>query len=233
MRAPVILLTCDTREDVGQQTETLLHLRANYAAAIHAAGGLPLILPPEPEALPDALALCHGVLLTGSDAGAIVPTRRAAFEQALIEQAIRRRLPILGICHGMQMLGQALGGAIERDDPALLSPSSPHLPRAVPDVLAHDIGLAPGSILGAVADGPRTMVNSLHRHRLVGTGRYVVTAKASDGVIEGIESDTTPFCVGVQWHPEYRLTRTDSRLLCAFVAAATHHQDTTQQKDLS
>lgn len=234
MRPPVILLTCDVQEDDGHPSETLLRLRANYTGAIRSAGGLALILPPEPETLPAALALCHGVLLTGSDAGVIVPPRRAAFEQALIEQALGRGLPILGICHGMQMLGHALGGTIRHDDAALLSPLSLHLPRAVPDVMAHDIDLARGSMLEGLAGGNRASVNSLHRHRLSGAAaRYAVTAEAPDGVIEGIESDATPFCIGVQWHPEYQLAETDTRLLRAFVAAATRHQITSQQEDLS
>ena len=233
MRPPVILLTCDVEEPHGQPTETLLRLRANYAGAIHAAGGLALILPPEPRALPQALALADGVLLTGSDAGVIVAPRRAAFEQALIAEALARGLPILGICHGMQMLGQALGGVVRRDDPALLSPDSAHMPRAIPASAAHAVRFDPGSLLADIAGVPGTTVNSLHRHRLHGAGRYRVSACAPDGVIEGIESARTPFCIGVQWHPEYRLTEPDTRLLRAFVAAAARQPATTQQKGLT
>lgn len=233
MRPPVILLTCDVQEDDSQPTETLLRLRHNYATAIHAAGGLALILPPEPDSLPAALALADGVLLTGSDAGVTVAPRRAVFEQALIAQALAQGLPILGICHGMQVLGQALGGAILRDDPALLSPVSPHMPCAIPASAAHEVTFAPGSLLAGVAGVASAPVNSLHRHRLHGAGRYRVAASAPDEVIEGIESPETAFCIGVQWHPEYRLTESDTRLLRAFVAAAARHPATSQQKALS
>lgn len=229
---PVILITCDVVEREGRPTETLLRLRRNYAAAICAAGGLPLILPPEAEALPAALALCHGILLSGSDAGATVTPLRAAFEQSLIGQALARGLPLLGICHGMQALGQALGGAVDRGDPALLALDSVHLPGAIPDMVAHDVGFAPGTLLAKVSGTLAAQVNSLHRHALCGPGRFRVSATAPDGVIEGIEAPASRFCMGVQWHPEYRLTETDTRVLHAFVAAAALHRSTPAHKGL-
>jgi gamma-glutamyl-gamma-aminobutyrate hydrolase PuuD len=224
MRLPVILITCDVQESAGQPTETLLRLRNNYAAAIHAAGGLPLILPPVPDALPAALDMCHGVLLSGSDAGVTVPPLRAAFEQALIEQALALALPVLGICHGMQALGQALGGTVVRDDPSLLDPASPHLPAPVPDRVAHPVHLAPDGLLHRLTGAGSLCVNSLHRHALSPDGSYLVSATAPDGVTEAIEAPHAPFCMGVQWHPEYLLTETDRRLLHAFVAAAARHR---------
>ncbi len=201
-----------------------MSLRRNYAAAISAAGGVPLILPPEPAGLDAALDLCHGILLSGSDAGVTVPPQRRDFEYALIERALSRDLPILGICHGMQVLGVVLGGSVDHADPALLSPASAHLPRAVPDSPAHDVIFSPGSSLAAIAGAPRTRVNSLHRHALRGPGRFHVSATAPDGVVEGIEATASGFCLGVQWHPEYLLNRTDTRLWQAFVAAAALRQ---------
>jgi gamma-glutamyl-gamma-aminobutyrate hydrolase PuuD len=224
MAPPVILITCDVQEDERHPTETLLRLRRNYASAICAAGGLPLILPPEPEALAAALALGHGVLLSGSDAGVTVPTMRSAFELALIERALGLDLPILGICHGMQALGQALGGTVDRDDPVLLAPGSRHLPQPIPDRSAHDVSILPGSLLARLGAASAARVNSLHRHALRGPGRFRVSATAPDGVVEGIEVAAAAFCIGVQWHPEYLLTEADHRLLRAFVAAATVRQ---------
>jgi len=233
MRRPIILITCDVQEVEGQPTETLLSLRKNYAAAICAAGGLPLILPPEPEGLTAALALCHGVLLSGSNAGVTVPTLRSSFELALIEQALALGLPILGICHGMQALGQALGGTVDRDDPVLLAPGSRHLPHPIPDRSAHDVSFVPGSLLARLGAATAARVNSLHRHALRVPGRFRVSAAAPDGVIEGIEAAELIFCIGVQWHPEYLLTEVDHRLLCAFVAAATIRQDDPTRKGQS
>lgn len=233
MGTPVILITCDVREDRGRASETLLSLRRNYAASICAAGGVPLILPPEPAGLGVALDLCNGVLLSGSDAGATVPPLRHDFEHALIEQAFARDLPILGICHGMQVLGLVLGGKVDYADPALLSAASPHLPNAVPDQPAHEVIFSPRSRLATIAGAPRARVNSLHRHALRGPGRFHISAMAPDGVVEGIEATASGFCLGVQWHPEYLLTPTDTRLLHAFVAAAALHQSEAARKEQS
>lgn len=233
MGAPVILITCDVREDRGHPSETLLSLRRNYAAAICAAGGVPLILPPEPAGLGVALDLCNGILLSGSDAGVTVPPLRHDFERLLIEQALARDLPILGVCHGMQVLGVVLGGKVDYADPALLSEASAHLPRAVPDTSAHEVIFSPGSRLVTIAGTPRTRVNSLHRHALRGPGRFHISATAPDGVVEGIEATGSGFCLGVQWHPEYLLTPTDTRLLHAFVAAAALHQSKSARKGRS
>lgn len=233
MARPVILITCDVQENERHPTETLLRLRRNYASAICAAGGLPLILPPEPEALAAVLALGHGVLLSGSDAGVTVPAMRSSFELALIEQALGLGLPILGICHGMQALGQALGGTVDRDDPALLALGSRHLPQPIPDRSAHIVAFAPGSLLACLGAASEAGVNSFHRHALRGPGRFRVSATASDGVIEGIEADQSPFCIGVQWHPEYLLTKQDHRLLRAFIAAAAVRQADSNRKEHS
>ena len=233
MTRPVILITCDVQEDERHPTETLLRLRLNYATAIAGAGGLPLILPPEPEALAAALALGHGVLLSGSDAGVTVPARRSAFELALIEQALGLGLPILGICHGMQALGQALGGTVDRDDPLLLARGSRHLPHPIPDRSAHDVIFAPDSLLARLCAASAARVNSLHRHALRGPGRFRISATAPDGVIEGIEAAQFPFGIGAQWHPEYLLTQQDHRLLRAFVAAAAVRQADSNRKEHS
>lgn len=225
MRLPVILITCDVQEFDGQPTETLLRLRHNYASAIAEAGGLPLILPPVPDLLDPALDLCDGVLLSGSDAGVFVPDLRAEHETRLAAKVLARGLPVLGICHGMQALGQALGGKVLRDNPALLDAQSPHLPKPVPDCIAHTVRVLTGSLLHCTTGASSFGVNSLHRHALLPGELYSVTATSPDGVTEAIEDANAAFCIGVQWHPEYQLTECDKRLLRAFVAAACalHH----------
>ncbi|MDM7931516.1 gamma-glutamyl-gamma-aminobutyrate hydrolase family protein [Tabrizicola sp.] len=230
MRPPVILITCDVQEAEGQPTETLLRLRLNYTSAIAAVGGLPLILPPAPDMLESALDLCNGVLLSGSDAGVIVPGLRADHESRLIARSLARRLPIFGICHGMQALGQALGGTVLRDVPALLEPHSSHLPSPVPDRTAHPVQVTPGNFLHRLTGADSISVNSLHRHALSSDGHYVVTAIAPDGVTEAIDAERGSFCAGVQWHPEYQLTDADTRLLEAFLAAARDHQQKSESE---
>lgn len=220
MHRPVILITCDLRESKVAPTETMLQLRLNYAQAVLEAGGLPLMLPPLDAALDAALDLCDGVVLSGADPGSDVPRPRAAFEQTLIAGILARRLPVLGICHGMQALGVALGGQLVQDDARLQGAGAIHHPAPIPDRFAHPLQLVAGSRFAALPWDRQAQVNSLHRHALGGGGQFRISAIAPDGVIEAIESDSTPFCLAVQWHPEYMLADADRHLFQAFVAAA-------------
>ena len=213
---PIILLTTDLVE----AEEDEYRLRANYAEAITEAGGAPLMLPCEAAGLDAVVAAAHGVVITGTAPGASVSERRRSFEAALVERALARDMPLLGICHGMQVIGEALGGTIGRDLPNLLVESGPHIPHPVPDRLAHPIRLANGSRLAHWSGGKAAQVNSLHRHALVGAGAFQVAAWAPDGVLEAFEVRERRFCLGVQWHPEYRLTTLDRRVLVEFVRCA-------------
>ena len=220
-RRPVVLMTADldlAAAQGGGHAEREYRLRANYAEAVAEAGGLPLILPFHKDQLDEVLCLADGVLVTGTAPGAAVAPERLAFEQRLVAGAIASGLPLLGICHGMQLIGECLGGRVVRDDPKLLAPVTPHIPAPVPDVLAHAVELQSGSQLAAWYPARRLKVNSLHRHALAEGGRYRVAARADDGVVEAIEGLDPGFCLGVQWHPEYRLTDLDRCILQHFVA---------------
>lgn len=210
---PIVLLTADATE--GRDRE--YRLRSNYAEAIVEAGGAPLIIPHELVALGAALDAADGVLVSGSAPGAKVDDRRRAFEDRLVAEALARDLPLLGICHGMQVLGEALGGTIARDLPGMDAEAAPHIPHPAADRLAHPVAIEAGSRLAAWNGGAAAEVSSLHRHALVGEGAFRIAARAPDGVLEAIEGLGRRFCLGVQWHPEYRLTPLDRRILAEFV----------------
>ncbi len=216
-RRPVILITPDLFLSEEAETEHQYAVRTNYAEAIGEAGGLALILPYHPGDIADVLALCDGILVTGTQPGADVPTIRSTFERALVQQALAARKPLLGICHGMQLIGEYLGGSFAKDLPDLAGDATAHLPHAVPDRLAHEIAITPGSLLAGWQGGTTARVNSLHRHALMGEGRFKVLATAPDGVTEAFEAVGDSFCLGVQWHPEYRLTALDRQILTGFV----------------
>ncbi|EJC82351.1 putative glutamine amidotransferase [Rhizobium leguminosarum bv. trifolii WSM2297] len=212
---PLILITPDLSETPQQPTESEYVVRANYAEAITSAGGIPMILPYGAENIEAALTLADGILLTGSRPGAEVADRRRDFERRLVAKALEAGKPLFGICHGMQLIGECLGGEFLSELPAA---GVSHIPQDLPDELAHEIVVEPGSLLSRWAETGTARVNSLHRHGLSGQGRFRVTARAPDGIIEAFEGETEAFCLGVQWHPEYRLTVLDSEILKAFVA---------------
>lgn len=214
---PIILMTPDITGAGNAETEREYAVRANYAEAITQAGGIPLILPYDLNNLASALALADGILITGARPGAQADPERREFEEVLVDAALEAGRPLLGICHGMQLIGERLGGEFVPGLPAQGDETIDHMPRDIPDMLAHEITLETGSELSHGLGETSARVNSLHRHALTGEGRYRVVARASDGVIEAFTGTTKGFCFGVQWHPEYRLTPLDRQVLRTFV----------------
>jgi len=127
---------------------------------------------------------------------------RDIFETALYEQAIDLRLPILGICRGMQLINCLNGGTLRQD----LGEEGNLTHRAVPDDRSHEAIVMPGSYLQEILADERVMVNSAH-HQSVDRIAETLTVNciSHDGIIEGLEwkdKADKPFFLCVQWHPE-------------------------------
>lgn len=198
------------------------HIDANYAAALHAAGALPLCAPFIDALIPQLLDLVDAVLLSGSAPGNNASAQRITFEKNVLESALNREMPVLGICHGMQVIGEYLGASIEDiDDPTA---QALHLPFARPDRQAHEIQLSAGSWLRQQYGADQAWVNSFHRQSLTGCGDFLIAATAPDGTIEAIEGRGNALCIGLQWHPEFQLSALDRTLMNGFVAAAARYR---------
>ena len=235
MNQPLIGLTLDSDEGEGISRTARYGLRANYAEAIAEAGGMPVGLPHALDAIDsyadrlDALVVTGGAFdvdpaMFGAETRHKTVTtkpNRTGFELALTKAMIQRKKPILGICAGEQLLNVILGGTliqhIEDEVTDSLLHEQPN-PRNTP---GHAVKVTPGSLLHKISGADEIKVNSAHHQAVksVGPG-VVVNAVASDGVIEGIEDPRLPFCLGVQWHPEFRIGDTDKNLFRALIAAA-------------
>jgi len=133
---------------------------------------------------------------------------RDGLEGALLDEAIARDLPVLGICRGLQFLNVHLGGTLRQHIDGHKRPK-------VREV--HNIAIAPGSRLEAILATREYIVNSRHHQAAdrVGAG-LAVTAAAPDGVVEALELPGKRFVLAVQWHPEARTDGPDARLFAAF-----------------
>jgi len=199
---------------------TRCHRIADYLEAVSASGAEPVVLEADhgPQGLLndlDGLVLSGGgdvdpALFGEAPLPAYSPAEegRDAAEIALVHAALLSKTPVLAICRGIQVLNVAAGGTLVQDIPTQVSHSLAHRIDKPKDFPAHQVAVSPGSTLAALlgTDGahPHVVVNSRHHQavKAVAPG-FHVTAKATDGVIEALESDDrSAFCVGVQWHPE-------------------------------
>jgi putative glutamine amidotransferase len=236
---PVIGVTLDAEQPGGYSSAPWYALRQNYCGSLAEFGATPLALPHLVDAADRYLDLCQGIVVTGGGfdvdpslygAGSVhetVKTKpvRTQFEWALVQGAIARGMPVLGICGGEQLLAVVLGGTLVQHIPAEIENALDHSPeRKVHDpvgsVAAHEVAVAPGSLLARIAGAARFGVNSSHHQAVKSAGpSLIVSATAPDGVVEAIEHPGQRFCLGVQWHPEYLRGEADRAILAAFVAA--------------
>ncbi|MGD2165809.1 MAG: gamma-glutamyl-gamma-aminobutyrate hydrolase family protein [Anaerolineae bacterium] len=191
-----------------------------YVDAVATSGGAALILPPyiDRPLLRAAFDGLDGLILSGG--GDIHPSafgednqgllwrvdeKRDRAELCLARWALADGTPMLAICRGAQVLNVAGGGTLIQDIPTRIPGALSHscvAGRPLPKI-AHSVLVEANSRLAALIGGGDVDVNSAHHQAadIVGDG-LVVTARAPDGIIEGLEAPHHPFCIGVQWHPE-------------------------------
>lgn len=218
MRDPrLVAVTATTRADQGA-----LRVRLNvaYLRALEGAGLIPLVVAPlaDPQTAVGLLDQVAGLVLTGGEDvdpahyGAVphpalgtVHPERDATELALVQAARERDLPTLAICRGIQLLNVALGGTLVQDLPSQRPGALSHDPGDDRARRSHAVDVVEGSALAAALGATRIDANSFHHQAVEQVGAELrVTARAPDGVIEGVETDPdSPWsAIGVQWHPE-------------------------------
>jgi putative glutamine amidotransferase len=210
-------------------------LPRSYVDAVHRAGGMALLLVPDPAHISDpdelldridGLMLAGGADMDPSTYGAerhpetigIVP-ERDAFELALTRRALERDLPYLGICRGMQVMNVARGGTLHQHLPEHLGHEEHRRVLGSFEGADHMVRLTTGS-LAARAAGEEDHATKSHHHQgvdRIGDGLRVTGWAEMDDLPEALELDGNRFALGVQWHPEADET---SRLIGALVEEA-------------
>jgi putative glutamine amidotransferase len=191
-------------------------LPCEYVDVVRLAGGVPIVLPAVEGEVPEALEIVDALILPGGgdvdpahyggvrhEANYGISTERDGFEMKLARAAIARGdLPILCICRGMQLVNVALGGDLIQHIPDHFGNGVAH---RHPDLkhVQHPVDIAADSRIGRLLGVSSLTVHSVHHQAVgrLGQGLRAV-AWSPDGVVEAIESETHPFLIAVQWHPE-------------------------------
>jgi putative glutamine amidotransferase len=213
-------------------------LPSNYLAPVLAAGAIPVLLPPQGTdggVVEQLLPRLDGVIVVGgwdidpARYGAAPHTEtdaphrlRDAWDSAVVREAVRTDLPLLGICRGEQMLNVALGGSLHQHLPDLGCGEAYQLGDHRFNPIGVDV--RPGSHVAQVMGATRLEAVPVSHHQAVDRLGLDLQASAwsGDGVIEAIEAPHNRFCIGVQWHPEQ--SPTETALFDALVQAARERQ---------
>jgi putative glutamine amidotransferase len=201
----------------GDPPQPEMALGVVYARAVERAGGLPVVLPPlEAAAVAPLVEQLAGVCLSGGpdldpagyeaeqdpNLGPIEPALDA-FEFAVARQADELGMPVLGICRGCQTLNVARGGTLHQHLPDVTDGSIDHRQAVSGLRPTHAVEIERDSRLAAIVGGEQLHVNSFHHQAVDRLGRGLrVVARATDGVVEGIEQTGGRLYLGVQWHVE-------------------------------
>ena len=202
-----------------------------YYASILAAGGVPLLIPPYPDrdALLATLDSVDAILLSGGadidprymsqepDYSLLhtINPRRDEQELMLVRLADARQIPILGICRGIQTLAAALGGSVHQDIYAALGNGLlNHDQSEERGVATHEVLFVEGSRIARIFASERLAVNTFHHQAVSSVPEgFIVSAHATDGVIEGMEAVDGRSIIGVQWHPESFILKDGNRCM--------------------
>ncbi|MCL2565126.1 MAG: gamma-glutamyl-gamma-aminobutyrate hydrolase family protein [Defluviitaleaceae bacterium] len=193
-------------------------INKSYLEAVKENGGLPLPIPilEDPEHLKTYIDMCDALLIPGGadvdpmyfdedphqKLGVVQPDMDK-YEIALLNLAFERKMPVLGICRGEQVINVAKGGTLYQDISATYEKESIlHQQRYRTNIALHKIKVEKNSLLYEILGSEDVRTNTMHHQSVKALGKdLVVSAVAPDGIIEAIES-TDKTVIGVQWHPE-------------------------------
>lgn len=217
---PVVAIPCR------QLTDDAVGVLRSYVEATTTVGAAVVLIPMQDEAFALAsLASVDGILFAGGedlsqpDSPNAVAPERDRLERVLARAALVADMPILGICRGMQLLNDTLGGSMAPIGAVAKGCQLSHQANwRAGEVFCHSVTLGAGSLLSEICGKHRVMVNGTHTQCVAELASSLrPTAYSDDGIIEAIERSFAPLQLGVQWHPEILVKHADP-LACGIFA---------------
>jgi putative glutamine amidotransferase len=211
-----------------------------YFEAVTDAGGIAVLLPPQPVDSEIAASIIQGldglILTGGKDVDPArygqqahpttdVPRKdRDAFEDALVRAAIEQNVPFLGICRGAQVLNVVLGGTIIQHLPDVIG--STRYSAGGGTFTVNDVAVEHDTTLFLLLGGDESVAVKSYHHQAIDTlaDGLIVSGRSDDGVIQAVEMPSVDFGVAVQWHPEED-AKQDLRLFEGVVEAAARYRE--------
>lgn len=221
MKKPIIAITSSMDLNPNRLNDNRTMVSLDYSNSVINSGGIPVILPITDnfEVIKEQVKYFDGLILSGGgdpdpnlygedclqELGDITP-ERDTFELAILEEFLKTKKPILGICRGLQLMNVFYDGTLYQDI-KYVDTNIQHKQKWLADLPTHDINILENNILFEIF-GKKARTNSFHHQMIKDLGRELTSiATANDGVIEAIQNKNYPFFYGVQWHPEMMASR--------------------------
>lgn len=239
----LIAITLDFNEEgTGYSDYPYYAVRRHYSKIVADLGATPIFLPFEAfETNFDILDKVSGIIVPGGDDH--VPTDmynekpefdlsfsnfRSKYESTLIQECLKRDMPFLGICFGMQILNVALGGSLYQNINSQLNTDIEHLQEMKKDSTSHIVDIKENTKLHKIVGKTSIHVNSKHTQAVKKLGKDLIVSGVcpDDNLIEAIESTAHKFVVAVQWHPEVLASKNDDiNIFKSFIDAAKNYSN--------
>ena len=229
---PLIGITLDLETSKTYSKFPWYALRENYCSSISSHGGIPIPIVYDNKSMNSILEIIDGLVITGGAfdidpryysekkkyKNILIKNIRTEFEIKICKLALKKNIPVLGICGGQQLINVVYGGSLIQDIKKDLSSFIEHEQKNPRNQVSHSVNLDLKSKLYKIIKKPSIKVNSAHHQSIKTAGKgLTINAVAPDGVIEGIEDQSKKFCIGVQWHPEFMIKQRDILLLKIFI----------------
>ncbi len=234
MKNPIIGITLDFENNGGYSKYPWYAIRENYLTCLHKFGAIPFPIMHENSINDSLINILDGLVITGGDfdinpeiysekhkGSRNIKDKRTFFEIDIFNRFLDTSKPILGICGGQQLINVACEGNLIQDINRSITTSIYHEQKNPRNETSHEISIIKKSKLYNIIKSEKIEVNSAHHQSVNELGTNLIfSALASDGIVEAIEHIKHPWCIGLQWHPEFLITKADNKIIEQFISHA-------------